>query len=65
MLLLPHSYGGCEVTKFFCKIHLYNDKIFIRKEKNYNKKANNLIYIHQRVNIEGDIYTLTIKAKKQ
>ena len=28
-------------------------------------KANNLIYIHQRVNIEGDIYTLTIKAKKQ
>lgn len=46
-------------------MHLYNDKIFIRKEKNYNKKANNLIYIHQRVNIEGDIYTLTIKAKKQ
>lgn len=26
---------------------------------------NNLVYIHPRVNIEGDIYSLSIKAKKQ
>lgn len=28
-------------------------------------KSNNLIYIHQRVNIDNEIYTLTIKANKQ
>ena len=44
-----YKLAHCEISKA---------EISIDKEKN-------LIYIHQRVNIEGDIYTLTIKAKKQ